>query len=190
MDIFSKRYSTSPSWSNLKVIAAYERFLFFYGESYARLSRDEGALEECCHPEKHSLLFRLLTPFLFWQPKLYFSELNKVYADQTVHYHSWRKFISVLKNDWEISLTPVCLVSRTSENKAHSIIQATVLLSANVGFLAIQSIDNSPDSPQRSAAQIASYISSLFGLANMAVVQILLRRHRQHLYDTAARGVS
>ena len=74
--------------------------------------------------------------------------------------------------------------------KPTSVLQATVLLSANVGFLAIQSIDNTVGSSHRSFAQLASYASGLLSLANIAVVLILLRRHRQHLYDTASRGVS
>lgn len=71
--------------------------------------------------------------------------------------------------------------------RPHAIIQATVLLSANVGFLAIQSIDNSTDF--RSAAQIASYTSALFSLFDYIVVLLLMRRHRMALYDTAERGV-
>lgn len=54
--------------------------------------------------------------------------------------------------------------------------QATVLLSANVGFLAIQSIDMT--GPDRSVAQIGSYISTSFSLATYVIFQILARQHR------------
>ena len=62
-----------------------------------------------------------------------------------------------------------------------------MLLSANVGFLAIQSVDNSTNF--RSVAQIASYVSALFSLFDYVVVLLLMRRHRMALYDTAERGV-
>lgn len=63
-----------------------------------------------------------------------------------------------------------------------------MLLSANVGFLAIQSLDNIT-SYSRSIAQIASYASALLSLIDYVVVQILMRQHRHHLFDTAERGV-
>lgn len=69
-------------------------------------------------------------------------------------------------------------------------LQATVLLSANVGFLAIQSIDTPDGSSYRSPAQIASYVSALLSALDIVVVQVLMRRHRQHLYESAAKGVS
>lgn len=67
-------------------------------------------------------------------------------------------------------------------------LQATVILSTNIGFLAIQSLDNLT-SYARTLAQIASYTSALLSLFDLIIVHILVRRHRQHIFDTAARGV-
>ena len=67
-------------------------------------------------------------------------------------------------------------------------IQATVILSTNIGFLAIQSLDNL-NTYSRTLAQIASYTSALLSLFDLIIVHILMRRHRQHVFDTAARGV-
>lgn len=147
-----------------------ERFLHYHGEVCARLNRMDG-VEEQPDAEHRSPFFNVASVLLFYLPSLYFKELEKVYVDRTVHYWGWRRFISELKSDWENSITP-----------------ATVLLSANVGFLAIQSIDNT-ESYARSVAQIASYASALFSLIDYVVVQILMRRHRCHLYDTAERGM-
>lgn len=68
-------------------------------------------------------------------------------------------------------------------------LQATVLLSANIGFLAIQSIDNDPGSTSRSFAQLASYVSAVLSLSIYLVVQILQRQHRQHPFESAERPV-
>lgn len=51
-----------------------------------------------------------------------------------------------------------------------------MLLTANVGLLAIQSIDT--NRPARSVAQIASYISTFLSLGNIIVCTILSRQHR------------
>ena len=53
-----------------------------------------------------------------------------------------------------------------------------MLLSANVGFLAIQSVDERDPASDRSVSQIASYVSILFSLATYIICQILSRQHR------------
>lgn len=63
-----------------------------------------------------------------------------------------------------------------------------MLLSANVGFLAIQSIDTGK--PDRSVAQIISYISAVLSLFVYIVCQILTRHHRHHANEQATSAVS
>ncbi|KAJ3556809.1 hypothetical protein NM688_g1812 [Phlebia brevispora] len=146
-----------------------ERFLNYHGERYARLDRSTSLYEP--PPVQTWGIFNFASALLFFLPDWYLAELRKVYVDKTVHYYSWRRLIGELKKDWESSLTPT-----------------TVLLSANIGFLAIQSVDN-VSTNVRSLAQIASYVSALFSLAGYVVVQLLMRRHRLALYDTAERGL-
>ena len=62
-----------------------------------------------------------------------------------------------------------------------------MLLSANVGFLAINSID--VDSPNKSAAQIASYISAILSLFIYIVCQILTRHHRHEGHGQSDKAV-
>ncbi|GJE94787.1 hypothetical protein PsYK624_109600 [Phanerochaete sordida] len=137
-----------------------ERFLHFHGEVGARLDRKDSAFRADIKRPR-SFAFLCISPLLFFMPFVYLKELEKTYVDNSVHYYFWRQFIEGLKRDWENSITP-----------------ATVLLSANVGFLAINSIDT--DSPNKSAAQIASYISSMLSLFIYIVAQILSRHHRHH----------
>ena len=54
--------------------------------------------------------------------------------------------------------------------------QDTVILNANVAFLAIHSVDNTTD--RRSAAQIASYISVVASLGSVMMALTLLRQYR------------
>jgi hypothetical protein len=54
--------------------------------------------------------------------------------------------------------------------------QATVLLAANVSFLAIPSVDNGPD--VRSPSQIASYLSVLTSVASIITGLLLIGQYR------------
>ena len=55
-----------------------------------------------------------------------------------------------------------------------------MLLSTNVGLLAIQSIDNTAESTSRSLAQIASYVSALMSVAVLLVIHLLRRQYHSH----------
>ena len=60
-----------------------------------------------------------------------------------------------------------------------------MLLTANVSLLAIQSLDNSSGTSNRSFVQIASYVSLLLSLFNYIACQVLLRQHRKITNSTA-----
>lgn len=83
-----------------------------------------------------------------------------------------------------------CVMSVLVFAIASSILQVTVLLSANVGFLAIQSVDTSAEGPHRSVAQIASYVSTLFSLGSYLIWWILSRQHPPGSQASAADAVS
>ena len=73
--------------------------------------------------------------------------------------------------------------------------QGTILLTANVAFLAIPSIDTSatnstPGQYVRNPAQITSYMSILFSMGCMTIAQLLLRHHVVRPQDSAAEIVS
>ena len=71
--------------------------------------------------------------------------------------------------------------------------QAVVILAANVGFLAIQSIDqvDENDNPvrDRSVGQIVSYISTIFSIGNILACTILARPHRPSMLHYAEDAV-
>ena len=58
---------------------------------------------------ERSILFQIITPFLFFMPSVYMKEIEGVWIDDTVDWISWRKFISILDKDWSQSMTPVRL---------------------------------------------------------------------------------
>jgi hypothetical protein len=56
-------------------------------------------------------------------------------------------------------------------------VKATVLLNANVAFLAIQSVDSSGSMGHSSNAQIASYLSIVDSVGTMLLGLLLVREH-------------
>ena len=77
--------------------------------------------------------------------------------------------------------------------------QATILLTANVAFLAIPSVDSStngiaPGSSTgkyvRTPAQVTSFMSAIFSLGCLLVGQLLLRYHTIRPHDSAEEVVS
>ncbi|KAI0760194.1 hypothetical protein C8Q74DRAFT_207961 [Fomes fomentarius] len=142
----------------------HERFIRYHGERYAQLDNNRS-VHESTMPE-YSAWFKAVTWLFFYTPHLYAERLHLIYLDKKVNYQVWRRFIAELREDWENSITP-----------------ATVVLTANVGFLAIQSVDQA--GAFRSAGQIVSYMSLVLSIGNVFACHILSRILHQSLHHTA-----
>ncbi|EIN13410.1 hypothetical protein PUNSTDRAFT_129095 [Punctularia strigosozonata HHB-11173 SS5] len=162
------------------------QFLNLHGQQEARLSR-----WECLHEEEKkppTLLIKILSPLLFFAPDIHMRSLRHVWVDKIVAEVAWKRFIEKIQSEWDKYLLP-----------------ATVLLSVNVAFLAIPSVDqtnqapnflnfgnttsyeNSQTSstfdfnaatPNRSAAQLASYVSTAASTGTIIIGLMLDRHHR------------
>ncbi|PCH35220.1 hypothetical protein WOLCODRAFT_155894 [Wolfiporia cocos MD-104 SS10] len=150
--------------ARVSYIFYWERFLNFHGQQEARLDRERTVYEE--NKRKRSYLIMVVSPLLFYLPDEYMRQIRRIWVDQTINHRPWKTFVTGLQRDWESSILP-----------------ATVLLSANVGLLAIGSIDTGQRA--RTVAQIASYISTFFSLGNIVLCTILARFHRTRVHDTA-----
>jgi len=144
---------------------AKERALHLHGEPYARLNRNESLIEDLSKRQyERSHLFLLLLLFFFYLPDKYLRELEQVWLDGQVNCVPWNRFILLLKQDWD----KLALL-------------ATVLLSANVGLLAVPNVVNSDS--EVNAAQIASYCSLLLSTTGIVMCFILSLKHRSHGLD-------
>ncbi|CCM03277.1 uncharacterized protein FIBRA_05405 [Fibroporia radiculosa] len=141
----------------------WEKFLNYHGQPEARLDQDRSVMQST--KRERTWRFLILSALLFFMPDDYLDKLQKLWIDKTINHVSWQRFISEMQKDWENSITP-----------------ATVLLTANVGLLAIQSIDTGH--PARSVAQIASYISTYLSLGNILLCTVLSKQHRNGLRES------
>ncbi|KAF9467883.1 hypothetical protein BDZ94DRAFT_1247985 [Collybia nuda] len=146
---------------------AEQQFLNLHGELGARLSRDQSI-----HPDlKKTRFFKCLSPFLLFAPTSYLRKLHETSVDSLVNKPSWTNIKEQLTEEWK-----------------DSALFATVLLNANVAFLAIQSVDQA----ERTYAQRASYFSVLASVGSI-ILGLLLTRQHQHIFNMeflANRGVS
>ncbi|KAH9050809.1 hypothetical protein EDB87DRAFT_1827322 [Lactarius vividus] len=166
---------------------AHWRFLYFHGQDSARLERHKTVYS---HPDRErTLLITLLSPTLFLAPEGYLRELEKVWIDDVVFERDWRRFISGLLKEWEQLILSVYYraTSKLESLLTRTISQSTVVLSVNVGFLAIPGVivsninSNITSTGQviifTSPAQIASCMSIVASAGSVVIGLLLVRRN-------------
>ncbi|KAG2119383.1 hypothetical protein DEU56DRAFT_124637 [Suillus clintonianus] len=129
-------------------------FMNYHGEDCVRL-----ASEQTVHGWKYqrSPLMVILAPLLFFDPMTHIQELHKIFVDDIISMTRWNLFCSKLNGQLQ-----------------DSNLLATVLLNANVGFLAINSVDVSGRSP----TQVASYMSLVASMGSMILGLLLVSHNR------------
>jgi len=148
---------------------AHWRFLYGHGQQHARLIRHQTVYSGVRHPR--TLLITLLSMLLFLAPEVHLKDLEKLWTDEIIIETVWKSFMSKLLGEWE-----------------ELILWSTVMLTANVGFLAIpgvviSNINNPLQSASElkvfmSTAQIASSISMLASVGSTVVGLLLIRHNR------------
>ncbi|KAF9782854.1 hypothetical protein BJ322DRAFT_179603 [Thelephora terrestris] len=150
--IFSQYFS-----GRLMHFFLYARYLNFYGQKVARLASDQTIYG--IHP-KRTPLIKILSVLFFYTPELYLRGLESVYTDFLICQHRWARFITRQQDEWK-----------------DIIINVTVLLTANVAFLAIPGIGNS--------TQLASFFSTVTSIGSIVIGLLLVRKHRNKPEDSA-----
>ncbi|EGO03998.1 hypothetical protein SERLA73DRAFT_158399 [Serpula lacrymans var. lacrymans S7.3] len=147
---------------------ARNQFLNFYGQKCARLGVLQSIYGEDL--EQRSWKMSVLSHALFGAPKVHVEALHKLYVDGIACTFTWKRFMENLN----------------SEVQDFNLL-ASVLLNANVGFLAIQSVDNGSGANDnaRSLTQIASYLSLVASVGSIVLGLVLVRHTRTKKNDSA-----
>ncbi|KAI9438581.1 hypothetical protein H4582DRAFT_182781 [Lactarius indigo] len=149
---------------------AHWRFLYIHGQQHARLIRNQTVYSG--GKQERSLLITLLSPVLFLAPEVHLQDIQKLWTDEIIIETVWKGFMTKLVGEWE-----------------ELILWSTVMLTANVGFLAITGvvISNINSSGMTSAStfdiylspsQIASSISILASVGSIVIGLFLVRHNR------------
>jgi len=147
----------------LMSFVTYSRYINFYGQKGARLTNDQTIYG---YQPKRTYLIKILSIFFFYAPELHLGGLESVYTDFVLCQHRWAQFITRLQDDWK-----------------EFILYGTVLLNANVAFLAIPSVDTG--NRTRTPSQLASYLSIITSVGSIVIGLLLLRHHRTKPQDSA-----
>ncbi|KAF8915846.1 hypothetical protein CPB85DRAFT_1432556 [Mucidula mucida] len=141
---------------------AHERFIHFHGQPAARLDLGVSVYDK--HAKRtHSLLFGIVRCLLFNAPYVQLREIQNILMgiDGIVSPRPWKEFMSRLRKDWnEVT------------------IYSTLLVNANVGFLAIQSVDET-NQGGNSPVRIPIYISMISALGSVLFSLLLLRHTKR-----------
>ncbi|KAI0720680.1 hypothetical protein C8T65DRAFT_735633 [Cerioporus squamosus] len=161
------------AFARMKATLSMARFRRYHGEYCAQL--DSYLSQDGKYPDP-AMLFTVVAWLFFSTPRTYLDSVRRAWVDRVVNHQHWRKLVSELKEDWTASITP-----------------ATVILTTNIGFLAIQSVDmngsvNAPI-PDRSVAQILSYMSTVLSVGNIVACTVLARQHRPNAHVYAREAV-
>ncbi|KZV94444.1 hypothetical protein EXIGLDRAFT_767090 [Exidia glandulosa HHB12029] len=146
-----------------------------YGLPGARLCRSQSRYYAPLATDNPGLFMRTVASvFLFNDPVRIYHKLCATYVDRSVCIDHWRTFLKGVQEDW----------------RSNSVI-ATVMLAANMGFLAIGQLGGTgsvktsgdvnadPSAQMPLPAQTLSAISALLSIGSIISGMLLVRRHRE-----------
>jgi hypothetical protein len=128
------------------------KFFNFCGQPGARLDSDQTIYFK--DHDHQSLLFIIASLLLFGAPRTHQKDLKKIWVDRIINRVLWNQFIGKLNDEW----TGLAL-------------SATVILNANVAFLAIPSVQDT--------AKLLSYLSVICSIAVVLLVLLLVRQNQK-----------
>ncbi|KAF8155641.1 hypothetical protein B0H34DRAFT_808691 [Crassisporium funariophilum] len=152
--------------SRFMFVFSRQKFYNFYGQPEARLNRDHSVYGTATN--QRTWLIKILSIFLFSAPDVHLRTLQKMWVDGLMHKSVWEQSMKKMNDEWQ-----------------EFVLYATVLLNANVAFLAIQSVDIDHN-PYRSPAQISSYLSVIASIGSIILGLLLVRQNRTKNRDTAS----
>ncbi|KAH7924789.1 hypothetical protein BV22DRAFT_1119960 [Leucogyrophana mollusca] len=146
------------------------KFFNFCGQVGARLDADQTVYYK--DKRRKSIFLRFLSPLLFGAPDIHTKGLKTIWVDQLVNHIPWKKFIDSLNSEWQ-----------------EFTLYATVVLNANVAFLAVPGVDLGTGGNE-SPAQIASYISIVNSVGAVILGLLLVRQNRTKGRESAEEAAS
>lgn len=128
------------------------KFFNFCGQPGARLDSDQTIYFK--DHDHQSIFFIIASLLLFGAPRTNQEDLKKIWVDRIINRVLWNQFMGKLNDEW----TGLAL-------------SATVILNANVAFLAIPSIQD--------VAKLLSYLSVASSIAVVLLVLLLVRQNQK-----------
>ncbi|KAN0140935.1 hypothetical protein V8E53_001379 [Lactarius tabidus] len=152
------------------------RFVHFHGQKSPRLDRFTSIYKDS--HRGRTKLFQMFSPILFFSPDTYLRELENVWADKIIVEAMWKEFMQKLVSEW-----------------SDFVLYSTVMLTANVSFLAIPGVILVPQDTgtpnawiKPSPAQITSSVSLVLSIGSIITGLLLIRLNRNMVTKDARRA--
>lgn len=129
--------------------------------------------------------------FLFGGTVAHREAIGTMWVDRTIHLEVWRKYLASLQIQWRDFTIAVSRCSNiNAEIMSLRVVQATVLLNADLAFLSIQSVDNDGLAvADRSPTQILIYVSTVTSLSSMLLSLFMLKQSENQRQEPADKVV-
>ena len=115
--------------------------------------------------------------------------LESVYSGCILASNGWAQFATQVINEWKgIAINVSTMAFVEQPDQCVPVLQGTVLLTANVAFLAIPSVDQG--SSTRTPTQLASYFSVVTSIGSIVIGLMLVQKHGGQPHESAAMAVS
>ncbi|KAI0064322.1 hypothetical protein BV25DRAFT_1990069 [Artomyces pyxidatus] len=148
------------STARLMSFFAHWKFLYYHGQKEARLDQGVSVYGPVSRPR--TFLITVISPMLFFAPEVHLKDLEKLWADEVIVQMTWKQFMVKLYTEW-----------------TEFILYATVILTVDVGFLAIPGVATDTNQNLRmSPAQVSSYLSIICSAGSIVMGLLLVRHHR------------
>ncbi|VDC05706.1 unnamed protein product [Peniophora sp. CBMAI 1063] len=133
--------------ARIQMLMAEQRFLHAHGQPYVRLKNNDSIHPDSDGCRSKSWLFYVIGFTLFRAPFTLLEDLHNVTVDGIVQEFAWRRYFKRLLEDWD-----------------KLVLQGTVILTANVSFLAIPDVIHFPGQPSGTggASGIQPWVRPLF----------------------------
>jgi len=138
------------------------KFFNFCGQPGARLDSDKTIYSQ--GHEHQSILFIIASILLFSAPYSHQKDLKEIWVDRIINRVLWKEFIGKLGDQW-----------------AGMALSATVILNANVAFLAIPSV--------HATAKLLSYLSVACSIGVVIIVLLLVRQNQTRDCGSAEQAI-
>ncbi|KAK0496958.1 hypothetical protein EDD18DRAFT_1285631 [Armillaria luteobubalina] len=167
LKIMSKSIMLAEELDASEVAAAYMMALLrnqifnYHGQRDARTDRDDSVYGYVFDNQERTVPFRTMNLLLFCAPIKHYTSLHKVWVDRLVSRGQWQRLIEQIADKWQ-----------------QHVGMATILLVANMAFLAISPVDHMGASQQRrSVTQVLCYLSVASNMVTIIIGLLLISHH-------------
>lgn len=128
---------------------------------------------------QESFRMGFFTVLMFGTPGMHIQKLREMTVDQIVCKQTLIKYSQTMVEEWRDVALYVSTAASTLMLFSPYLPQGTVMLSADISFLSIGSVDEAGTNGRSTGPRIAIYFSLLTSLASVILCLLLLRQHRE-----------